>query len=380
MKKLLLSVVLLATAFTFTNAQTSKWSVAVKGGGTYFRVTPVGDSYKHDASWGFGGIIERTANPLFGMGLDVTYSRYNRRPQMAGFTIDPTVFGSVNLTNLFFPHRTSSFFNLYGKAGAGAAIYKSTLLNQGYSGDYKNSDKCVVFTGSIHPEFNLGNYVALGLEISARYYNKENLGGQISKDRFDDGMTAMATLRFNLGKNHVRNLTMDEYYPAPEPVVKNIENSYDDSVLVGRLDNLDKQSQEIQDRLAKLENDLRNLQTQAKGTAVNVTFENIEFEFDSANLTDASISIINQVVSILQNNPTWATLKVNGHTDNIGSKSYNQSLSESRVQSVKDYLVSQGIDASVISTEGFGESNPIASNDTKEGRQRNRRVEFQIVK
>ncbi len=374
MKKLLLSVVLIASAVTFTFAQTSKWSATVKGGGTYFRVTPAGDDFVNDASWGAGLQVERTFNPLFGMGLDVSYLNFNRST-VTGKTIDPTLFASVNLTNLLFPNRQSTFFSLYAKAGAGVGFYNNEI------GNTKDNDFSPMFAGSIHPEFNLGKRVALGLEVSARYYVRENMGGMVSKDRFDDGMTAMATLRFNLGGNaHVRNMTMNEFYPAPAPVIKQVENSYDDSQVVNRLDNLDRQSQSIQDRLAKLENDVRDLQNKHKGSSVNVSFDNIEFDFDSANLTDPSLVVLNQIVSILKNNPTWATLKVNGYTDNIGSESYNQSLSESRVQSVKDYLVSQGIDATVVATEGFGESNPIADNSTREGRQKNRRVEFQIVK
>ncbi|PIE99196.1 MAG: hypothetical protein CR965_02650 [Paludibacter sp.] len=291
------------------------------------------------------------------MGLDVSYLNFNRST-LEGKIIDPSIYGSVNLSNLLFPNRTSTFFTVYARAGAGIGLFNNEIRSTGK----KDDGITPMFMGSIHPEFNLSKRIALGLDITARYYSREIVGGLVSKDRFDDGMTAMATLRFKLGSNkHVRCMTMNEY-------------------VVGRLDNLDRQTQTIQSRLAKLENDLRKLKEQAKGAAINVSFDNIEFEFDSANLTDASLSIINQVVDILKNNPTWATLKVNGYTDNIGSKKYNQSLSEARVQSVKDYLVSQGIDGSVISTEGFGESHPIADNSTREGRQKNRRVEFQIVK
>jgi outer membrane protein OmpA-like peptidoglycan-associated protein len=67
---------------------------------------------------------------------------------------------------------------------------------------------------------------------------------------------------------------------------------------------------------------------------------------------------------------------VEGHTDSVGSDEYNQDLSEHRAQSVRDYFVQQGISASAIEARGFGKSEPIASNDTAEGRQQNRRVEL----
>jgi outer membrane protein OmpA-like peptidoglycan-associated protein len=67
---------------------------------------------------------------------------------------------------------------------------------------------------------------------------------------------------------------------------------------------------------------------------------------------------------------------VEGHTDSVGSDQYNQDLSEHRAQSVRDYFVQQGISAGAIEARGFGKTDPIASNDTAEGRQQNRRVEL----
>src|ERR1019366_5507849 len=69
-------------------------------------------------------------------------------------------------------------------------------------------------------------------------------------------------------------------------------------------------------------------------------------------------------------------LSVEGHTDSVGGDEYNQELSEHRAQSVRDYFVQQGISAGTIEYRGFGKSEPIASNDTAEGRQQNRRVEL----
>ena len=105
-----------------------------------------------------------------------------------------------------------------------------------------------------------------------------------------------------------------------------------------------------------------------------------EVEFDSANLTEESYPTLNQIASILKDNPTWASLKVKGHTDSTGPESYNQGLSERRAQAVADYLIAQGVSSSAVSTQGFGESQPIATNNTADGRKANRRVEFEVVK
>jgi outer membrane protein OmpA-like peptidoglycan-associated protein len=67
---------------------------------------------------------------------------------------------------------------------------------------------------------------------------------------------------------------------------------------------------------------------------------------------------------------------IEGHTDSVGSDQYNQDLSEHRAEAVRDYFVQQGISSSAVEARGFGKSEPIASNDTAEGRQQNRRVEL----
>jgi OOP family OmpA-OmpF porin len=80
----------------------------------------------------------------------------------------------------------------------------------------------------------------------------------------------------------------------------------------------------------------------------------------------------------LTSNPD-ARVAIEGHTDAQGDEASNLALSESRAEAVRDYLVSQGIAADRLETAGFGESRPIASNDTAEGRAENRRIEFRLL-
>jgi outer membrane protein OmpA-like peptidoglycan-associated protein len=72
---------------------------------------------------------------------------------------------------------------------------------------------------------------------------------------------------------------------------------------------------------------------------------------------------------------TSARIRVSGHTDNLGNPKKNQALSEARAKSVRDYLMARGIDGSRIEAVGYGDQQPVASNDTEEGRQQNRRIE-----
>ncbi len=108
------------------------------------------------------------------------------------------------------------------------------------------------------------------------------------------------------------------------------------------------------------------------------TLEGVNFEFDSATLTPEAKSKLDAAVSTLSSNVGNKRIRVVGHTDSIGSETYNQKLSERRAQAVVNYLVSQGVDPSILISEGRGESEPIADNSTEEGRAKNRRVEFVI--
>jgi len=107
--------------------------------------------------------------------------------------------------------------------------------------------------------------------------------------------------------------------------------------------------------------------------------EQINFELDSARITGAmSFQILDEVTRILIANPDLE-VRIEGHTDNQGSARYNLRLSQSRAESVLDYLVSQGVSGRRLTAVGFGLESPIADNSTAEGRAINRRVEFHIL-
>ena len=398
MKRVLASFLLLfafilvnVSAQEKTTADLSRWSIAVKGGVDYFRVSPSAvagengysnwDAYKSNAGWTVPSVaLEYTINPLFGLGLDVHYLAYDNINLLKGRTLDFTAFGSLNISNLVTPVRTGfwSKVNLYGNVGVGAGRYQYETA----SGIEGNSVSPVAYT-ALSAEYNLSPSFALIAEGQYRTYARQNLGGQWSTNvNNNDGVAALVGLRVKFGaksKTHTRNMTVAEYYPAPKPVV---DRSTDPEVL-NRIAALENDNKVIKNDIADIKSKLQSLdadlKTLAAGSKITATFQNIEFEFDSNRLTSNSKSVIDQVIGILNSN-TWSQLNVAGHTDNIGDASYNQKLSEKRAEAVKAYLVSKGIPAAKISTAGFGPSKPIADNKTREGRQRNRRVEFEITK
>lgn len=107
--------------------------------------------------------------------------------------------------------------------------------------------------------------------------------------------------------------------------------------------------------------------------------KNIFFEYDSDKLTKHSLFILDEFVEFLEENDNLH-ISIEGHTDNIGSAEYNQDLSTRRAKAVYDYLISKGIAAERLQYKGYGFSRPIASNETEDGRAKNRRTEFVIIK
>ena len=101
----------------------------------------------------------------------------------------------------------------------------------------------------------------------------------------------------------------------------------------------------------------------------------VQFETGKAVLKDDSKIVLDQVIDVLKRYPDFR-LEIIGHTDDVGSEINNLKLSQRRAKACYDYLLSRGISANVMNSGGFGESNPIVPNDTKEGRSMNRRVEF----
>jgi outer membrane protein OmpA-like peptidoglycan-associated protein len=110
-----------------------------------------------------------------------------------------------------------------------------------------------------------------------------------------------------------------------------------------------------------------------------IVLRNIEFETGSAQLLSSSLSELQQLLRMLNDNPE-VRIEIRGHTDNVGDKEENRILSEARAAAVYDWLLGKGVHASRLSSRGFGEKMPIASNDNEEGRQTNRRVEFVSIR
>ncbi len=146
--------------------------------------------------------------------------------------------------------------------------------------------------------------------------------------------------------------------PAPKPVAKPMDSDGD-----GVTDDKD-----------KCPNTPKGATVDARGCWTYAAV--VMYDFDSAEIKSEAYPMLDEAVLILGKNPE-IKVEIDGHTDNVGPAAYNI---ERRAKAVKQYFVDKGVEAQRLTTKGFGSTNPAASNDTKEGRAKNRRVELTPVK
>lgn len=174
--------------------------------------------------------------------------------------------------------------------------------------------------------------------------------------------------QFDIGWNYVDKKTSGtmHFIAPPEP------GSYD-----LRMNSSDSNGVEITSVTLSVSGSL-NSESMAKAIAETgkVTLYGIQFDFNQATIKPESEAVLKEVGALLQKQPELK-LVIQGHTDNVGKPAYNLELSKKRAESVKVYLVQNfNVDAARLTTEGFGDTKPIAKNDTEQGRAQNRRVEL----
>ncbi|MEC9483464.1 MAG: OmpA family protein [Halomonas sp.] len=136
---------------------------------------------------------------------------------------------------------------------------------------------------------------------------------------------------------------------------------------------LDSDGDGVPDYMDQCPNTPAGAKVNALGCEADLVLEDVTFEFDSAKLTPLAEQILNGVAEKLRANEN-VSVRLEGHTDAIGTEAYNLDLSQRRAESVKNYLTSQGVAPSRIRAVGYGENQPVATNETPAGRALNRRV------
>ena len=181
-----------------------------------------------------------------------------------------------------------------------------------------------------------------------------------------------ASLRFESDTTRVVNSVAEGNYTILIPSVNEYVIKVEAPGFVGNMERLDIRTFEMK----QLE---MNFKLQPIEIGATVNLKNVLFQQSTANLLTESSDELNMVADFMKANPK-IEIELSGHTDNRGLSSHNVRLSKERVDKVKEYLVSRGIESKRINGKGYGGIKPIADNDAEETRKLNRRVEFTIVK
>lgn len=199
----------------------------------------------------------------------------------------------------------------------------------------------------------------VALRADARYRWDDNAADAFNEDNFGDWIVGVG-LTIALGKSAQAAPAPQaavEPVPAPEPAPAAPEPAAEPAPALQT------------EQAAQLE--------RSQAGDVVVLPEGVNFAFDSAELRPDAVTVLDEAVTVL-NRRTDIKVDVVGHTCNIGPEAYNQGLSERRAKSVYDYFIDNGVAADRLTTQGYGETRPAYSNDTREGREKNRRVELHV--
>lgn len=411
----LLAFVLAGSAFA-QSSELSKWSVGVKGGVNTIRGLKYSATNRFDRPYNaeFGIFAERTFSPLFGMGLEYMYVGNNfdagklDGASLTGMDVtsnihDITVFGSVNLTNLLNRYRTSSKFNAYFNNGYGLGL--GSVDGLGSKEDFRPG---LAATFGLNLEYNLTAALALGLEGQYRWHSNVDFMPAGSDNETKDFYCANLSIRYKFnGVTNNRNVSIveferinsqkDQQQQAIDKIlyelarhdeeIKKLQaasgnDSIDGVAIKDIIIGQQYQLEQLTKQLTKARKDLYRHLTQSgelTGETAEYEISSVGFQTGSAKLTKAAYAVLDTLVPSLVQNSAW-TLKVTGHTDNVGGEAYNKGLSLRRAEAVKKYLVKKGVVVTRISAEGLGFSKAVACNDNEEGRAKNRRVEVVVNK
>ncbi|TBO45153.1 OmpA family protein [Pedobacter kyonggii] len=396
------------------------WSIGVHGG-VLMPVVAIGgsnDFNKWDANLGYGLNIRKQLGHSFGLELNGTRGKLSGTNE--GITSSVKDFetelqyavdlrGVVNVGSIDFLRRENSV-GFFLTAGAGYMAYapKVTLSNGSvidWKGkatgpaddkhDAKDYVKGFYIPVGAGVKFKVSERVNFNLGYTMNFVDADNLDGVYAKgttkDKFSYGY---AGLEFSLGSSAKPSLEWTNPLATMYDELKDPTLRQEVEALKNRVSAVEKSVEDLKkdtdgdgvaDQFDKCPGTPAGTAVDGSGCPLpkpapvdsvssNVTgFEKIGFDFNSSVLKTESYPTLDKLSSVLRENGGKVT--VNGYASSEGTAAYNLKLSKDRANSVKTYLVNSGVNASQVATKGNGEANPIASNDTEEGRIQNRRVE-----
>jgi outer membrane protein OmpA-like peptidoglycan-associated protein len=259
-----------------------------------------------------------------------------------------------------YPHRDMNSINAYMTALARIDVAQRFLTENFDKNEGRGIIKIIGASGVENQARDMFQACSLLTQIALVQMNKNELDGNLQE----------ATRR----SDSLHNALNDVY----ESIAKMERGRASD--LKSKLDEESAKNQALRDeadrRFKDLQSELIKVRKDARGTIISMS--DLLFAFDKADLTadlKTALAKIAGILTVYKN----CTVAVEGHTDNVGTVAYNNNLSTRRASNVKDFLITQGVAADRLSSQGFGFTKPVASNATKEGRQKNRRVDLVVA-
>ncbi|MDB5020685.1 MAG: Flagellar motor protein MotB [Pedobacter sp.] len=412
------------TTQRFSKKDFRTWSIGLNGGMlthyTPFNNRNNGDFNTPQEAWGYGGYIKKQILPGFGVQADFLAGKvkgYNSSTSTTGpeasflTRIDwsAAVKANFTLANLSLNHK-NSVLSPYFTAGAGymSSSASTTGITAGgalLAGTPYNENWFIPIGAGL--KFGLSNTVNLDFGYDVNFMKTNNFDGAATaaNDRFS---YAHAGIEISLGKksspqlsNYSALAALREQTAAESDELRRALSTQEQNALRDQQKYAEEMGDTDGDGVANKFDKCpgttkgsvvdgagcplrtpapvvreRVIVTEADRKVVDEAIKNLEFDLGKATIRSVSYPTLDRVAELLvQKN---FSLKLAGHTDNTGSMALNLRLSKDRAESIKAYLVSKGANASRIEATGYGPNQPIASNSTAQGRQKNRRVEFSL--
>ena len=385
-----------------------------------------------DGELGYSAYIKKQILPSFGLQANFMLGKLQGDHSQGGnpyetfktkFQYSADLSGNLTLANINWRHK-QGVIQPYLTLGAGLMGYTPQLLaNSG--GSFENAKttndghiKELYVPVGAGVKFNLSRGINLDLGYQINFVNSDNIDGYVYGSGNDRFSYAHIGLEFALGPrskpqlathNPVNSMRIE--YLTEEATLKNSIQAQQAQIDAERAKNdrlradldvtnanlakftVDSDGDGVPDFFDKCPNTPSGTKVDGSGCPLPVAknvyvvteedrrvvkeaIKNLEFDFGKATIREHSYPSLDRVAELLVNKNF--SLKLAGHTDNVGSAEANLKLSKDRAEAIKSYLVSKGANASRIEATGYGKTQPIASNKTAKGRQLNRRVEFTL--
>ncbi|MDO5760798.1 MAG: OmpA family protein, partial [Bacteroidota bacterium] len=301
----------------------------------------------------------------------------------------------MEMTPFIHPSNTTLYFSSDGHTGMGGQdIFFSKIENGKFSSPinlgypinteadetcfFVNSEGTLGFFASNSLEKNFGNMDIYAFELYSEIQPTKviTLKGKIIYDDMKKGNHALLEIK-NLSTNRIVAATYSDKVTDNFLLALPIEEDYALSVTCeGYLFFSENFSLKNYNDTSFVKQENITLHSIKEGESI--VLKNIFFATDSFELKEESTAELETILELMQKNPN-IKIEISGHTDNVGKEDYNLTLSNNRAKSVKQWLVSKGVEETRIISRGYGTSKPIANNNTAEGREQNRRTEFKIL-